>query len=196
MKKRAKEVPKERVLTASEIRVLWHAIGDRPLYDSVASALRFVLLTGLRPGEAAGAALAELKDVGNGARACLDTSAQRMKTRRSHVAPLTPMALQIVKGQLSRAVEGQAHLFPSTFAARSAIARHSLWQALKRLIHELKAEGPDAEVVESLKANPPTPQFSSNRCHRSRVARRLAGRSPGRAGPCPGGRSRRPLRQV
>ena len=157
MKKRAKEVPKERVLTPEEMRVLWHAIDNGPLYDSVASALRFVLLTGLRPGEAAGAELAELRDVANGARARLEIPAQRMKTRRSHVAPLAPMALQIVIGQLNRAVEGQAHLFPSTFAARGAIARHSLSQALKRLIRELKAEGPDAEVVESLKANPPTP---------------------------------------
>jgi integrase len=140
MPKRAKETAKDRVLSSDEIRVLWHALdGD----GSVTAALRFLLCTGLRPGEVAGTALVELADVENGARARLEISAARMKGGRAHVAPLAPMALAIVRAQLDRALEGQKHLFPSAFAGRGPIARHSLSQGLRRIIEAL----PDGNVV-------------------------------------------------
>jgi integrase len=141
MPKRAKETAaKDRVLAPDEIRVLWSALdGD----GSVAAALRFVMLTGLRPGEVAGAAIAELADVDNAARARLEIPAARMKAGRAHVVPLAPMALAIVRAQLERAVDGQAHLFPSAFADRGPVARHSLSQGLRRIIEAL----PDRTVV-------------------------------------------------
>jgi integrase len=142
MPKRAKETAaKDRVLAPDEIRVLWSALdGD----GSVAAALRFVMLTGLRPGEVAGAAIAELADVDNAARARLEIPAARMKAGRAHVVPLAPMALAIVRAQLERAVDGQAHLFPSAFADRGPVARHSLSQGLRRIIEALL---PDRTVV-------------------------------------------------
>ncbi len=143
MPKRAKETAKDRVLSSDEIRVLWRAIGDGRVYESVTAALRFLLLTGLRPGEVAGAAIAELADVDNAARARLEIPAARMKGGRAHVVPLAPMALAIVRAQLGRAVEGQTHVFPSAFADRGPIARHSLSQGLRRIIEAL----PDAKAV-------------------------------------------------
>jgi integrase len=143
MQKRAKErAAKDRVLAPDEIRVLWQALDGG---GSITAALRFLLLTGLRPGEAAGATVAELAEVDNGARARLEIPAARMKGGKAHVVPLAPMALAIVRQQLSRAVEGQKHLFPSAFADRGPVARHSLSQGLRRIIVGL----PDAKAVQA-----------------------------------------------
>lgn len=141
MPKRAAEAAaKDRVLAPDEIRVLWQALDDD---SSVAAALRFLLLVGLRPGEVAGAVILELVEVDNSASARLEISASRMKAGKPHIVPLAPMALAIVRAQLDRAVEGQTHVFASGFAHRGPIARHTLSQALRRLIRTL----PDANVI-------------------------------------------------
>jgi integrase len=157
MKKRAKENAKDRVLTPDEIRVLWPAIGEGPISESIAAALRLILLTGQRPGEAAGATIAELADIENGGRARLEIPADRMKGRRAHVVPLAPMALQIVREQLSRATLGQEHVFPSHFEERGPIARHSMSQGLRRIIAGLRPAEVDADTIAGLRANTPTP---------------------------------------
>lgn len=155
MRKRTKETAKERTLSPDEIRVLWGAISE----GSVAEALRFVLLTGLRPGEAAGAEIGELRDIDNGARARLEIRAERMKAGKAHVMPLASMALEIIRRQLANRFDGQAHVFPSHFVERAGpIARHSLSQSVKKIIAGLEATDPgDKEAVASLRANPPTP---------------------------------------
>jgi integrase len=153
MPKRARETAKDRILTSEEFRVLWQTIGDGPANESVTAALRFLLLTGLRPGEVAGVAIAELADVENGARARLDIPADRMKAGRAHIVPLAPMALAVVRAQLEQVVDGQEHLFPSAFADRGPIARHSLSQGLRRIIAGL----PASRATERLKSDPPTP---------------------------------------
>lgn len=158
MKKRAKETAKERVLSSREIEVLWRAIGEGRVYESVAAALRFLILTGLRPGEAAGVEIAEVRDLENPLQAQLEIPAIRMKGRRAHVVPLAPMARAIVREQLARRYEGQSHLFPSHFADKGGVARHSLSQGLGRIIESLQpAEEGEAETVASLKNDPPTP---------------------------------------
>jgi integrase len=155
MQKRAKEKPKDRTLPPDEIKVLWRAIGTSS--ETTAAALRFLLLAGQRPGEIAGAKIAELSDLDNGARARLEISADRMKGRRAHIVPLAPMMLAIVKDQIARATLGQEHIFPSKFTARGPIARHSLSHCLQRIIAGLNPNDTDAEAVASLNANPPTP---------------------------------------
>jgi integrase len=158
MKKRAKEGAKDRVLSPDEIRLLWRAIGEGRVYETVAAALRFLLLTGQRPGEVAGAEIAEAKDLNNGARARLEIPAARMKARRHHVVPLAPMALAIVRERLEHACQGQRHIFPSHFAGKGAVARHSLSQGLGRVIAAMRpADEGEVEAVASLRAIPPTP---------------------------------------
>ena len=158
MKKRAKETAKDRVLAPDEIRVLWREIANGRVYENVAAALRFILLTGQRPGEIAGAMIGELAEIDNGARARLEIPASRMKARRAHVVPLAPMALSILRERLGRTFEGQEHIFTSYFAGRGAIARHSLSQGLGRIIDNLRAvEECDVEAVACLKASRPTP---------------------------------------
>lgn len=158
MKKRAKETAKDRVLSSSEIQVVWRSIGQGKVYESISAALRFLILTGLRPGEVAGVEIAEVRDIEDPSQARLEVSAARMKGRRAHIVPLATMARAIVREQLARRCEGQAHLFPSHFADRGGIARHSLSQGLGRIIASLSAvEEADAEAIASLRANPPTP---------------------------------------
>jgi integrase len=154
LKKRGKETPKDRTLSPAEIRCLWGALDDSGVHPSVAGALRVLLLTGQRPGEIAGAEVSELKDGDNGARARLEIPAARMKAGRQHVVPLAPMALSIVKACAGRA-EGLSHIFHSNFAARGAVARHSLSQAVRRIVQGLDEKADEAAVT--LKANPPTP---------------------------------------
>ena len=141
MPKRAKETAKDRILSPDEIRVLWQALDSG---GSVATALRFLLLTGLRPGEVAGLEITEVVDLDAPARARLEIPASRMKGGRAHVVPLAPMmALDIIRRQLDRAIDGQTHVFASGVADRGPIARHTLSQALRRVIKAL----PDANVI-------------------------------------------------
>lgn len=158
MKKRGAESARERVLSPSEIRVLWRAIGEGGLGEAIADALRFVLLTGQRPGEVAGIEIPELRDIEIGARACVEVPAARMKAKKPHVVPLAPMARAIVRERLERRCEGQGHVFASHFAAKGSISRHSLSQAMRRIIAALRpAEEDEVEIIAGLRANPPTP---------------------------------------
>ena len=142
MPKRAKEAAKDRVLSPDEIRALWQALdGD----GSVATALRFLLLTGLRPGEVAGLEISEVVDIDDPARARLEIPASRMKGGRPHVHPLAPMALADRERATRPEVEGQTHVFPSGFADRGPVARHTLSQALRRIIEAV----PDANAIRS-----------------------------------------------
>lgn len=153
MKKRAREVAKDRTLSPDEIRVLWRVLTE----GSIAAAMRFLLLTGLRPGEAAGIAIAELYDLDDDARARLEIPGSRMKSGRPHVLPLAPMALAIIRHQVAAAGAGQTYVFPSVFELRGPIARNSLSQALQRLIDGLHPGDGDGDTIARLKAARPTP---------------------------------------
>jgi integrase len=153
LKKRGREIPKERTLAPDEIRCLWNASGS----GNIANAIRLILLTALRPGEAAGIAVEELHDLSMPGRARIEIPAIRMKGGKQHVVPLAPIALAIIREQLSRAVGGQTHVFASTIVARGAVARHSLSQLLKRTIQELRQGDGDKDTIARLKGRPPTP---------------------------------------
>lgn len=164
MKKIAKELPKERVLTDPEIRVFWNALADADtMTDDVADALRLIFLTGQRPGEIAGLQQVELVDMDDVAEARAELPAARMKSGKPHVLPLAPKARAIVLAALERrAKEGEeTAVLASRYYDRAFLARHSLSHALRRVIPALMvAEGADptdAKAVASLKANPPTP---------------------------------------
>ena len=82
-----------------------------------------------------------------------------MKARRPHVVPLAPMAHRIFEDAIARRREDgdKAGVFGSRYFNRETLARHSLSQALRRIVSKLPPEGADAEAVESLQAEPPTP---------------------------------------
>jgi integrase len=159
LKKRAAERAKERMLSDAEIRVLWRALEDaNGTSDDIALALRVLLLVGQRPGEVAGALQHELIDL-DSPDARWEIPAARTKGRRPHVVPLAPMARELfLEAVARRRSEGdKAGVFASRFFDRETLARHSLSRALKRVIAQLAPEGPEADAIRSVKANPPTP---------------------------------------
>jgi integrase len=160
LKKRSKEHAKDRVLSDPELRVVWQAL-DRTagVGLDVAEALKFLLLTGQRPGEVAGIVRAELHELRRPVEARWEIPAERMKARRLHVVPLAPAALRIIQAAIERReLDGDGlRVFASRFVSRDSLARHSLSQGLKRLIAGLEPEGGDAEAIASLQTEPPTP---------------------------------------
>lgn len=161
LKKRAKEAVSTRTLTDAEIRVLWRSL-DNPqgMTVDVAAALKALLLTGQRPGEVAGAMQRELVSLDSLTLARWEIPGSRMKGRRPHVVPLAPMARAVFEAALARrgAEEDKAGVFASRLLSRDTLARHSLSQAIKkRIVPSLAAEGPDAEAIATLQADPPTP---------------------------------------
>ncbi len=91
IRKRGKELARERVLSDNEIRLWWRALDDHKS-PRVAAVLRLLLLTGLRLSEVCGMRRDELKgDV-------FEIPGERTKSGLPHSAPLTPQALGILKG--------------------------------------------------------------------------------------------------
>jgi integrase len=159
LKKRSKETAATRTLSDAELRVLWGALDDtKETTVDIADALKALLLTGQRPGVIAGALQRDLVDL-KGSSPRLEIPAERMKARRPHVVPLAPMALDIFNRALTRRQEEdeKAGVFSSRYLDRSTLARHSLSQALRRVIASLSVDGPDFEVVRALQEDPPTP---------------------------------------
>jgi integrase len=139
LRKRGAERAKTRVLTDNEIRLFWHhAVGP------VGLALKLVLATGVRPGEAAGMARSELEFDERGAPTGWTIQAARSKNRRAHFVPLSPLACAVIADAMA------LNAGALVFAARN----YTLAAAMARLATVL----PKGEAgVESWKADPPTP---------------------------------------
>ena len=130
--------------------MLWRALETtKETSTEIAAALRQLLLVGQRPGEVAGALQAELKNIDDPKNARWEIDAGRMKARRGHVVPLAPMARELFRDMLARRREegDKTSIFASRFSGRTTLARHSLSQALRRVIARLKPEGADADPI-------------------------------------------------
>jgi integrase len=128
LKKRHAARPRERVLSDNEIRKLWQGLDARPgLSPEIRDALKLQLLLGLRRGEVLGAAKREV-DL---ERAVWVLPAERTKSRREHVLPLSAMALRILDETIRRAGESE-WLFPSSAGSAPMRAR-SASRALLRM---------------------------------------------------------------
>jgi integrase len=151
---------KTRTLRDDELRVLWRALDNAGLAAGTVAALRVLILLGQRPGEVAGMARDELVRFDEAREARWEIPAERMKARRPHVVPLPPFARELIAaaraGGDGKQGEG-GFVFASRFADRQRLARHSLSQALRRVIERLEASGEEAKAVARLKADPPTP---------------------------------------
>jgi integrase len=91
-------VPRERALVSErELRIFWRitngGIWRRFLTDSESGALRLMLLTGCRPGEATGLARREI-DLHHG---LWHLPAERSKNQRAHVIPLLPDVVRMLR---------------------------------------------------------------------------------------------------
>lgn len=166
VKERSKaEENDKRALSDHELVVLLKAIEKARLAPGIKAALKVLAYTGQRPDEIGGLAISELRHVDDDALAHAEIPASRMKARRRHVWPISRPVAAIIREQLELRAseplpvgeEPSGFIFASRFKERKRIARHSLSQALRRIIDSLKIEGPDAEAIRSLKNDPPTP---------------------------------------
>ncbi len=154
LKKRGVENIGRRVLSDGELRVFWPAIVLPPVSRRVGLALRLVLLTGARAGEAAGAARAEFEHLDDPSRAAWIIPAERCKNGRAHYVPLPGLAVEVVREALALVAPDKLFLFPSPSVEAAPITAHALAVAMARFSRELKGDG---EVVRSWKASPPSP---------------------------------------
>jgi integrase len=163
--KKKKGVTK-RALDDAEIVVMWRAIEAANIDEGLRAAFQTLFLTGQRPSEIAKLATVEVRHLDDARKALIDFPAERMKARRPHICPLSEPAMAIIQKQLERQFEegrivGRNSLpdfvFESRFHSRATIARHSLSQAMRRIIDGLPDGGEDAVTVARLKGNRPTP---------------------------------------
>ena len=102
------EAPRERVLSDDEIKTLWDGLDRATMAEGTKLAIRFILVTGVRKGEAAGAAWNEISEQDR----LWTIPSERMKNKREHVVPLSPLALRILE-DIRGAADGSDWLFPS-----------------------------------------------------------------------------------
>ena len=159
LRKRGQERAKTRTLTDDEIRLFWtHAVMP-PVSRATGLALRIVLATGCRPGEAAGMAEAELAFDGKGTPVSWLIPAERSKNGRTHFVPISPLAADLI----SEAI-GLANSSPCVFPSRTgegAIAGHALTTAMARMRTSLRAGEPGADTWLT---DPPTPHDLRRSC--------------------------------
>jgi integrase len=87
------ERPRERVLSDSELRLVWNAAGD----DHFGTIIKLLMLTGQRADEIASLRWSE---IGGDA---ITLPSERTKNHRAHVVPLAGLALDILRAQPRRA---------------------------------------------------------------------------------------------
>jgi integrase len=115
--------PRDRVLSAEEIEVLWRWLEESSLSPTTADILRMQLLTGARCGEISGMQVEEIDK----AEWVWKLPAARSKNGKDRVTPLVGAARQIIETRLAGLRRGP--LFPSETGAamNSALVGHHLW---------------------------------------------------------------------
>lgn len=164
LRRRGVEAIGRRVLTNDEIRLFWPGIVQKPVSHRVGLALRLILLTGCRPGEAAGIARNELENVAEKGRARWILPATRSKNGRAQLVPLSEPARRTVLSALDLTDDDEPYLFPSRAVKGAPITAHALAVAMARF-----AAGADRKAGKSWQAEPPSPHDL-----RRTVATRLA----------------------
>lgn len=139
-----KEKPRERDLSADEIRTLWQALdrapayretlrrkdGDFPMRRGTALAIKIALATAQRIGEVSGIAVSEL-DLNDTAPMWV-IPGERTKNGEPNRVPLSPIAVKLIKEAMQLAGES-AWLFPSRKSeSEGAIDPHAATKALER----------------------------------------------------------------
>ncbi|QHO72478.1 hypothetical protein ACH79_07425 [Bradyrhizobium sp. CCBAU 051011] len=152
LRKRGAENQETRVLSDDEIRQFWRRAVLPPVTRRVGLALRLVLLTGCRPGEAAGIDRKELSDLDQADNAAWLLPPDRSKNGRAHLMPLSEMARATVLSAIELISDDDNYLFPSPVEAGGPITGHALTVAMSRM--GKKIEG---AALTTWSADPPSP---------------------------------------
>jgi integrase len=136
-----KEAEKDRVLTLDELKTFFAALDDASTSDTVRRALKLILLTAQRPGEVAGMMLSELHDLDGPAPHWIIPRARTKNKKDEHTVPLSPAAVRLI-GEARDASQDETPgandqpVFGSKFEAVTTLARHSLSQAVRRIVSD------------------------------------------------------------
>lgn len=152
LRKRAAEKAATRVLTDDEIRLFWAAGILPPLNQRTGLALRLILLTGVRPGEAVGLHRGELHNLDDAAKAIWIIPGKRTKNKLTHAVPLATQARKTILVALDLIDKEETFIFVSPRKPTQPMRPYSLTRAMERLARVVK--GPAAKTW---KSNPPTP---------------------------------------
>jgi integrase len=166
LRRRGVESRRERTLSDEEIRTFWMGIVRPPVSRLLGLALRLQLLTGVRPGEISGMRRDELENFTDPDRAGWLIPPHRMKAKRAHYVPLSPLARATVTEALNLVPQDQPFVFASQ-KADGAIRANALPIAMQRFAASLIDNDDGGRTW---KENPPTPHDL-----RRTVATRLAG---------------------
>lgn len=137
VKKPVKEIAKDRVLTDTELKLLWEGLSPTnkavDIYRGTKLAMKMIILTGCRPGEVVGARWDEIKD------AVLTIPAERMKGAELHRVPLTDMAIEVLEE--ARTLSGDSpYIFRSPHKDSAPLTAGSLSRAVLRHRAEMGIE--------------------------------------------------------
>lgn len=102
------EAPKDRKFTADEIRRIWFGVEKAKMPEGIRQILKFLLLTGQRNGEVAGALWEEF----NLREKWWTIPGTRTKNKKSHQVFLTPMVIDILQ-QAKKLGKGSSCVFAS-----------------------------------------------------------------------------------
>ena len=154
--------PRDRWLKSDELRLLWQALDKATnpeqysadkgvrlasnviLSTSVANAIRLIILTGVRRGEACQMKLDQIE--GNK----WTIPADNTKNKRAHVVTLHSLALEIIEQQKSIISQQSQYVFESSSIRYNPITGDSITRALERLRKKYLAEL-DAFTVHDLR---------------------------------------------
>lgn len=147
-----------------EVGALLQAIDDYDGWPTITAALKFLMLTCVRPGEVRGAARSEL-DLN---KAVWRIPAERMKMRQPHDVPLSRQALTVLE-DIWPLSEGAALVFPSIRSKHRPLSDNAFNAALRRMGYDkdevtahgfrvtasslLNSRGHDPDVIEAVLAH-------------------------------------------
>lgn len=130
IKPATREIPRDRVLSEAEIESFWKGLDTAKMEPVVRDTLRLLLVTGQRRGEVAGARWAEIDLDSEKVWAIPGT---RTKNGRTHVVPLSELAIKLLRDLKKRAGESE-FVFPApakTGRKGEAITAHAATRAMR-----------------------------------------------------------------
>jgi len=137
----AREKPRDRTLSDSEIHTFWRGLDNARITEGVRLALKFLLVTAQRRGEVAAAEWTEFdRDAG-----VWTIPAIKVKNSVRHVVPLAPQALDLLDAIEAISPEAEADALPSRFLFPSPVgdkpvAAEAVSHALKKNLDHIGVE--------------------------------------------------------
>jgi integrase len=134
---RVKEQSRSRTLSEPEIRAFWTGLDNAKMAAGTKLALRIALVTGQRIGEVCGALKSEI----DMKKAAWLIPARRVKNRRDHSIPLSPIAIELFREAVEMSGDSP-FLFPSRPRSSSVrrqqhLASHGVGHAMRGALKEL-----------------------------------------------------------